>query len=197
MSDATETEAVGSARYRGMLQRLLPRGLVWNLEPDSVLGRLLEGHGAEHWRVEQRGLALLREADPRTTVEMLEDWERVVGLPDPCTGALEGLAQRRAAIAARLGALGAQTPAFYVSLAAALGYTITITEFDMFTVGMTVGLPLNGLAWQVNAPATTVSFATVGQSVAGDPLATWGNLLLECVLERAKPAHTVVLFSYS
>lgn len=187
--------------YRDQLHALLPRGRVWTSDAESNLGRLLAAWGAEFATAEERAGALLAELDPRTTVEMIADWERMVGLPDPCTGSLDGLAQRRAAVFARLAELGAQTPAYYVSLAAALGYTVTISEFDAFTVGMTVGLPLYGsdwqFAWQVNAPANSVSYFAVGQNVAGDPLATWGNVLLECVFQRAKPAHTVVLFAYA
>lgn len=195
------TDAARIAAHRDMRLALLPPGRAWNREPDSNMAKLLEAWAAEDAEVEARAAALLEELDPRTTVEMLLDWETMVGLPDPCTGPLTSLAQRRAAVLARLAELGGQTPAYYVSLAAALGYTVTITEFEAFTVGMTVGLPLYGtdweFAWQVNAPASTVSFFAVGENVAGDPLATWGNVLLECVLERAKPAHTVVLFTYS
>ena len=33
-------------------------------------------------------------------------------------------------------------------------------------------------------------------SVAGEPLRSWGNNLLECTMERIKPAHTVLIFAY-
>lgn len=191
----------GAARYRGMLQKLMPPGMAWPRLAGTVLGRLLEGLGVELWRVEDRARALLREADPRTTAELLADWERVAGLPDPCTGPLNSLAARRAALAARLGGLGGQSRAFFIALAASLGYTITITEFDAFQVGLPVGQPLNGedweFAWQVNAPEVSVRDFRVGAAVAGDALRDWGNDLLECAIERAKPAHTTVIFAYA
>lgn len=187
--------------YRDLLLGLLPPGRAWNRQPDSVTARLLEAWAAEGAEVEDRAGDLLIELDPRTTVEMLVEWESMTGLPDDCTGQLDNLAQRRAAVLARLAALGGQTSAFYVSLAASLGYEITITEFTAFTAGMVCGLPLYGedwnFAWQVNAAQTTVSYFGAGGNVAGDPLASWGNLLLECVLERAKPAHTIILFAYT
>ena len=50
-------------------------------------------------------------------------------------------------------------------------------------------------AWAVNATSTTVNELTVDDTV-DDPLAYWGNAILECVLERIKPAHTYVVFAY-
>lgn len=204
MADASspDTEAsAGAARIRRMLQKLLPRGLAWPRLSGTVLGRLLEGMGVEIWRVEQRALELLREADPRTTAELLADWERVAGLPDPCTGPLESASARRAALVARLGSLGGQSRAFFIGLAASLGYTVTLAEFDAFQAGLPVGQPLNGedweYAWQVNAPGVSVRDFQVGLGVAGDALRDWGNELLECAFARAKPAHTVVIFAYS
>ena len=51
-------------------------------------------------------------------------------------------------------------------------------------------------AWQVNAALNTVTDITVDSTVE-DPLAVWGNALLECVIKRLKPAQTTVLFSYT
>lgn len=187
--------------YREMLLALLPPGRVWNRQPGSVLARLFEAFGVELAQVEERGNELIAECDPRTTAELLTDWERVLGLPDPCTGPLDSLTLRRNAILLRLGELGGQSINFYVGLAARLGIEITIEEFDAFQVGLPVGQPLNGedweFAWQVNAPEVTVTPFTVGANAAGDPLASWGNELLECAFERAKPAHTVVIFAYA
>ena len=79
-------------------------------------------------------------------------------------------------------------------------YAITITEFQIHTVEDDVEHPLYDIAWafvwQVNAVLNTITEITVEDSVE-DPLASWGNALLECVINRLKPAHTDVLFSYS
>lgn len=187
--------------YREMLLALLPPGRAWNRQPDSVLAKLFEALGVELAQVEQRGEELIAECDPRTTAELLTDWERMLGLPDECTGPLDSLTLRRNAILIRLAEIGGQSISYFVALAARLGIPITITEFDAFQIGLPVGLPLNGVDWefafQVNAPAVTVTPFTVGASGAGDPLATWGNELLECAIERAKPAHTIPIFAYA
>jgi uncharacterized protein YmfQ (DUF2313 family) len=76
---------VNAADYRQQLAALLPTGPALPREPGSVLMRLLEPPAAELARIELRAIALLDEADPRVTAEMLVDWERAFGLPDDCS----------------------------------------------------------------------------------------------------------------
>ena len=185
--------------YLTQLQNLLPKGVVWNKEEGSTLTSLLAGLAKEFFNVDKRTEDLLREADPSRALEMLADWERAVGLPDPCTGPLNTLAARRAAVVARLRSQGGQSRAFFIALAETLGYSITITEYKPFVAGSNAGETLsNGdwkHAWKVTAPETTVRKFRAGDG-AGERLARWGNQELECAIERAKPAHTQVIFAY-
>jgi uncharacterized protein YmfQ (DUF2313 family) len=189
--------------YLHQLQALLPPGPAWTRDDDAALTHLFAALAVELARVDGRAWRLIEEADPRTTAELFADWERVAGLPDACTAAFGGtqtLAQRRSALVGRLATQGGQSPAYFIGIAAALGYAITITEFNAFTVGSCVSESINGqawnFAWQVNAALATVQPFLVDSSV-GDPLAAWGNALLECVIRRFAPAHTTVLFSYT
>lgn len=189
--------------YLRQLQALLPPGPAWPQDDDAPSTRLLAGLAAELARVDGRTRLLAEEADPRTASELFADWERVAGLPDACAVAFGGPQtsdQRRAALVGRLTTLGGQSRAYFIGLAAALGYAITITEFHEHTVDDDVDHPLMGedwnFAWQVNAALDTVHELTVDDTV-DDPLAWWGNALLECVIERVAPAHTIVLFSYT
>lgn len=188
--------------YREALQALLPPGAAWTREADAVLTALLDALAQELARVDVRADGLFDEADPRTTAELLADWERVAGLPDSCVTTTQTTAERRATLVGKLTGLGGQSRQYFIDLAAALGYTVTITEHGPFRVGQNaVGDPLNGdswqFAWTLNAPATTVREFAVGGSAVGDALRSWGNTLLECAIRRFSPAHTTVLFSYS
>lgn len=192
-----------AADYLAQLQALLPPGPAWPKDDDATLTRLLGALAAELARVDGRAQQLVEEADPRTVAELFSDWERVAGLPDACAQAFGGdqtMAQRRAALVGRLTTLGGQSPAYYIGVAAALGYAITITEFRAHTVNDDVEYPLFDeswtFAWQVNAALSTLTEITV-ESTVEDPIAAWGNSLLECVINRLKPAHTTVLFSYT
>lgn len=172
---------VGS--YARQLRALFPRGAAWRTDKDAKLTLFIAAMAGEFYRIHQRVEALLREMNPRTTVEMLADWEEALGLPDPCVTDAQTEQQRRTAILLKLTTIGAQNKQFYIDLAARLGFEITITEPDTLT-------------WQVNAPETTISYFRVSESGAGDPLRSWGNKVLECAIEHRAPAHTVLQFAY-
>ncbi len=188
-------------KYLGLLQNLLPAGIAWTREKDSVLTALLEGLAVEPARVDDRALDLIDEADPRTTFELLTDWEQTCGLPDECTEAAETLQQRREAVVGKLTAIGGQTAEYFIEVAAQIGYLVTIDEFRPFRAGSsTAGDPLtNGdwqFTWRVNAPEVTTWPFKVGQSTVGEPLRKWGNEKLECAINRLRPAHTHVIYAY-
>ena len=188
-----------AAHYLDDLKALLPPGIAWPRDggtQDDVLGALAE----ELARVDARAADLLEEADPRTTAELLPDWERAFGLPDPCVDLPDTYGERIVALVEKMSRIGGQSPTYFIALAARLGFTVTITEFDPFTVEDTVEDTITGqdwqFAWQVNAPPETVTAFTVDGYVT-EPLADWGNVRLECAIARLKPAHTTVLFAYA
>jgi uncharacterized protein YmfQ (DUF2313 family) len=186
--------------YLRQLQALLPPGAAWPREDGATLTQTLWALAEEFARVDGRAAVLLDEADPRTTFELLIDWERAFGLPAPCMDDVsQTLQQRRNALVAQVTGIGDQSRQYFIDLAASAGFTITITEFRPFTVGSRVNDPIYNeiwrFAWQVNAPQTAVEQFTVLSGV-GEGLQSWGNELLECLISRLKPAHTKVLFAY-
>lgn len=193
--------ALTAENYLQQLQSLLLRGKAWTREAGTNMTSLLAGIAEEFARTDARVDQLLNEADPRSTNEMLADWERVADLPDPCANELGNTVDlRRTLLTFKLTNIGGQNKQFYVELAARLGYTVTITEFKKHTVGQRVNDPLNGIAWvftwRINAAINTVRKANVGSRV-NEPLAIWGNEILECNISRLKPAHTHVQFAYT
>jgi uncharacterized protein YmfQ (DUF2313 family) len=132
----------------------------------------------------------------------LSEWERLLKLPDPCLiGESLTVRQRVQAVVSKLQSRGGQSRAFFIGLAKALGYNITITTFRPARVGLSkINDPLCGgewvFTWRVNAPAVTINHAAVGISGAGDPLASWGNKVLECRFSQLQPAEGILLFGY-
>jgi uncharacterized protein YmfQ (DUF2313 family) len=193
---------MSSAQYRDQLIALQPPGAALPVEPDSRWGRLLHALAEELARLDARAEDLRAEADPRTTSELLIDWERLAGLPDVCSLADETAEERRGAVHARIVSIGGQRAQYYIDIASALGFTVTVHEFRPFKAGLSqAGDPLtNGdwaWAWEVRAAGVTAQFFRAGLSQAGDPLRLWGReALLECAIARYAPAHTHVLFSY-
>ncbi len=191
-----------AADYRAQLQALLPQGPAWPREEDATLTKFLAGLAEELARVDARAQVLIEEADPRTTLELLPDWERVAGLPDTCTVQPDTLQERRAALVAKLTALGGASRQYFIDVAAALGFAITITELGPFLAGHSAAGDAAGSeawrpVWRVNAAEFTITSFAAGISAAGEPLRDWGNEILECVLRRLKPAHTEIEFFYS
>ncbi|WP_188260880.1 YmfQ family protein [Azospirillum tabaci] len=184
--------------YYGLLLGLRPTGPAWPSD-DPLLQAIADGLA----RVHNRALGLLDEADSRTTLEMLPAWERNAGLPDACTGPAVGLAERRRRLAAQITARGGQSRAFFIGLAASMGYPgCTITEFAAFTCGSACSAALNTAdvgwphAWRLNVPVRAGAYTFTATSGCDEALRAWGSAVLECVVRRAAPAHTVALFGY-
>lgn len=190
------------ADYLSHLQALLPPGAAWPREPDAVLTRVLAAEATGLTRAHNRALDLLDEADPRTTVELLAEWERLCGLPDACTaGAALTLAERRAAVVGRLTARGGQSRRYFVGLAAATGYPgATVTEFPAFRVGSPCTAALHGEAWRhvwrLNVPDDGGLRRFTTGTACTDALRAWGRPVLECAVRRVQPAHGLLRFGY-
>jgi uncharacterized protein YmfQ (DUF2313 family) len=183
------------------LQALMPRGLAWPRDPSSVMAQVMGCLTPTFARHLQRNNALLVDAFPATAVELLPEWEAALGLPDPCAGPAPTLQARQAQVVARFAGSGGQSIPYITNYAAALGYTITVTEFTPFRVGQqAMGSPLGtqdwAFTWQANAPLLTVIYFRAGESAADEPLETFGNKVLECELEAIKPAHTILNMAY-
>lgn len=123
--------------YGDAFLSLLPQGQAWPKYPGTTLDLACRGL-AEYWGfVDSRAADLLeRESDPRYTIELLPDWERNWGLPDPCYTAPQTIGERQLALIMRMTMVGSQSRQFFIDVAAMLGYTITISEYRPFVVGM-------------------------------------------------------------
>jgi len=188
-------------QYREQLRSLLPPGRALDDYGAGTITQLLDGMSQEFARVDASACNLIDESLPDSTVQLLPDWERVCALPDDCTPTGQTISQRQQAVVARF--LGNGTPSipYLTGLAAQLGYTVTIVRRHPFQCGMTCGSPLGSFdwnfVWEVHAALYTVNYFLAGQGHAGEPLASWQNNVLECVMRQHAPAHTIVNFIYT
>jgi uncharacterized protein YmfQ (DUF2313 family) len=182
--------------YAQAFAALLPRGVAWPRDPDTVL-MLLVAALAQVWGyVDGRAADLLEiEGDPRTADTMLEDWERNSGLPDPCMGGtVTDLTKRRALLSLRMlaphrgnyGDINGQSRAWFKEIGTLLGYSITIEERKPVVCGIS---NCGDWQWQIGSPGVrawwTVHTRTGAQA-----------LDLECLIRRYKPGHSHADFSY-
>lgn len=209
--------------YGTAFEALLPQGQAWPKYPGTTLDLACRGL-AEYWGfVDGRAADLLEtESDPRATTELLPDWERNWGLPDPCmTDPPTGLEERREALVAKMTMLGAQSRQFFVDIAAAYGYTITITEYAPYMTGVSrcgdtrgldpdpmtpttdyrwmLGEPEIRYYWTVHVNGKSFIYFHCNSSQCGiDRLLKIGIAAdLECILNKLQPAHTRIVYDYS
>jgi len=195
---------MNSGDYLALLQAMLPSGPALATDPAANLTALLQAWADVLAPVDQAMNALYDEADPRTAMALLPDWERIAGLPDPAVGgATQSIAERRAWLATRLTGVGGQSIAYFIGLAASLGAAITITEFHPFGCGLgqTGRDQIDGagaifMAWQVNMPSPPVYLFQTGLSQCGDPLGYARTGVIEALFARYKPVQTTLIFHY-
>lgn len=189
--------------YQHQLVQLPPPGAAWPRDSVSVLASLLGAFGDPLSRVEERLAQLIAEYDPRTTYELLVEWEMALGLPDACAEPAASLDARRALIWRKLAYAAGQTPSFYIALAASIGFEIEIHEFDPdvddYDPSLTAAIAGGRwrYVWRVHVlNAGDFSYARIGDPVGVRLVEGDAAIGLECILTAAKPAHTHVIFSY-
>jgi len=188
--------------YAAALAALKPAGTAWPQDPDATQTAVETALARTPARLDARATYLLTDAFPADAYELLPEWEATLGLPDPCAGPAPTIQQRQAQVLARLTATGGQSIPYFIAFAAALGFEVTVTEYAVARADfMLADDPVNGdawaYAWTINAPAGATFEFAADISAADEPLAAWGNAVLECEIARYAPAETVPLFAYA
>ena len=197
--------AVSASEYVGMLKELLPHGVAWPRgDSTSLYALMFEVWGAELARVDARARALITEDDPRFAIETFQEWLDEWGLPDDCIRAWSDAndSTLRKLLLWKIQTVGSQNWQFFADLAAMFGYVITIDEFNRHSVRSRTSDVLSEEmwphTWRVNVLAAQGSAMTYHE-VTGDakePLAWWGDSLIECLIKRYAPAHCTLIFAY-
>jgi len=212
--------------YASSLADLLPQGPAWPRYIDSVLMRVIYGL-AQYWGfVDGRAADLLeRESDPRKTTELLPDWERNWGLPDPCFTTDQTIDARRRMLIWKMTLMGGQSREFFTAVSELFGITISIKEFSPFQVGVSqcgdtrgmilwndnpgthpevtdyrwqLGPPEMRFYWTAHATDALLQWFRCGSGQCGvDPhLRITLPQDMDCILRRWMPAHTQLVFDF-
>lgn len=192
------TTRLGSVKEA--FRKYFPQGFAWEGEKFK---QVVDAFAVEFWRAQGRfDDFLCRESDPKQTLELIEDWEKMLGIPDECTVPGTTIEERRAQICQKLVATGGSSFEYYEQIAAALGFEVTVSDYKPFVAGSLTGDKLTNdpiwtHRWLVTAPADTFTVFKAGREKCGDKLVEVGNETLQCTFEKLKPAHTEVLFSFT
>lgn len=177
--------------------------LLFPLELVGVYEQDIELEGIHLDKSESDAQELLAEMFPDGANELLPDWERVCGL---VPAADEPLQARRNAVLRQLRSRGGLSRAYFIALAANMGFTITIQELQPFMAGIgssgdIVYLPRVIFIWQISTPGRSPAYSFIsGQSASGERLLWWSvtyQPALETIFQKLKPAHTAVIFNYT
>lgn len=154
----------------------------------STFGLLLSCFAAELERIQQRATDLQRERIPGLSSELLAEWENDLGLPDPCTGPLSDLTERRAAVMAKaFQEYATVTANFLIDYAATLGFVVEVEETASSNQPRRIGVARMG----VERIGGLLSHGLVVVRV----ISGTGNLdQLQCTFQRIKPAHVVLIW---
>lgn len=189
--------------YAQQLTALLPPGPAWEAELQPQLHALLGAVAQEFGRIDARSAQLMREAFLATFHEALGDWEQTLNLPDECMGASGTVAERKAMVRMRLVEQGRQTPAYYVQLAARMGYrNASVQELRAPRFGSSrFGRDRFGtwdaqFMWILHAGERLAGGSRFGLSAWGERFGSNPSDALVCVIRRAAPAHTLEFVNF-
>lgn len=169
--------------YAAAFRALMPRGRAWPEDPQSVMMQVLAALSTVYALSDSAAIALLVDAFPVGTSDLLPEWEETLGLPDPCAGDAPTTAQRQAAVHARFIQGGGLSAERYIEFASALGFSIAIAGYATFRAGRAhAGEPVAGDDW---AYAWSVTVTADRNALGLD--------VLRCELEAIKPAATAIL----
>lgn len=139
-----------------------------------------------------------REVDITRTVELLEEWEATVGIPDDCFDTNTTIEIRRQQVLIKLAALGVQTEQDFKDLALLFGIVIEIDsgiKFNTFTLTLPVIFFETAKAARFTMVVTyfvqqTSRFPYTFDFVFGD-----GTIpIIECLFRKLVPANVDLFF---
>lgn len=197
---------------RGAVVSLAPRGAAWGTD-ESGDGKgaspfqlaYWEAVGAAFGNLFRLAFISASQSHPSGITVALEEWEAELGLPDPCFAGNSSTEARIKAVRMKYAALGGSSPAYFICLARAAGYEISIEEPDGFECDAsecdgpdyvtTIDLRTFWIVTPVGVQETW--FRPDEGECDSDPLEGFEPMTdLECLLKSVAPMHTRLIFNY-
>lgn len=180
-----------AADYLGAMQALMPRGAIWSRDPSTVQAKVLAGLTKSYEVQNARANYLLVDGFPRTTNELLPEWEASLGLPSSAAGPAPALLARQALVVARfVGAGGVSIPCF-TRYAGLLGFGVAVQGHAPFRCGQ------SRCGHTVGAPEQMYVLTIVTPGATATPFGAYGPAVLQSELLRIAPPYAVLNFLFS
>lgn len=190
----------------------LPQGIAWECfrRAGKVAFRLISAFGEAYEDAWKALCRLATELDPRTTTELIGEWERAVSLPDPCLPKYQTIEDRRKWVMWRLDKRRYSTAEDWKYLASLFGLSISITpgwyvqkpalypaeypkRYDLFP-------KLGRFRVYINVNNGACRGYAYGSDIGGQgyPI-PYGCIdanydAFKCLINRVKPAHVTIIW---
>lgn len=194
------------ARSRGRDGGTLPVELPGYFGPvggGSPLRQILTAWADEFARLDARVQDLIAESDPRNAAELLSDYERALGLPNPCQYENRStVAQRREAVVAMFRERGGVTLERLKKIAESVGADVEIFEedhdahFGIAEMGVDLFATENFSSVVIREAGQIVIDARFSTTHFSERYKEFGNLILECLMPQYIRADRAIRFEY-
>lgn len=168
---------------------------------DSTLRKILIGLASEWLNFRDKINEVSNQYNPKTTTQLIQEWEEFVGIPDSCIPIASTIEQRRLNVLLKLAGINATTENQFKKVAEILGYNIQVSN-GVSTSTFPLTLPFL-LISEASAPYTIVITLPSSLQPSGFPLTFPFTLtaqqpaILNCLFDKLKPANTQLFFRYS
>lgn len=182
-----------AADYLAALQALMPRGRVWSRDPSTVQTKVLAGLTKSYEAQNARSNNLLSDAFPRTSVELLPEWEATLGLPALAAGPAPSVLARQTLVVARFVGVGGQSIPSFSNYATLLGFAVTFTRHAPFRCGQSRSGQALGAPEQIYA----LTASTSRGAATASPYGAYGPAVLQAEMQRIAPPFAVLNYLFT
>jgi uncharacterized protein YmfQ (DUF2313 family) len=166
------------------------------------LRKFLTGVATELWRIHKSMNDASNDYNINNTINFIEDWERVVGIPDNCfvnTGTLD---ERRTNVLIKLASLSVQTEADFIAVAALFGFAVEIVH--PVDVGTYFPLTFPAIFFGGDLDRRFTLIVKLDSSLFPDrfpmifpfSFSVDTVTIMECLFQKLKPANVDLLFLF-
>ncbi len=154
-----------------------------------LLARLLSCFGAEMAYAESEAWRLINQTDPGVATDTLEDWERVLGLPEDCFAdqVLTEEERQRQAHTKLFAEYEVTDLDFYLDYATELGFDITIVQIPIEYSPRIMGVARMSVERMGGRGGFSILEITINSG-------TSDNAFLKCAFSKAKQAHVIIIY---
>lgn len=185
-------------QWSNSIMQQMPIGVIWQRETSLDLYKYVAGYAPRLEAAEISADGLLLEMRPMTTLQMLQEWEGYLALPE-CSTANQTIESRRAAVVEKYYRKGGLQPLNIEKLAADLGFDIEVQELYPHHILRGCNYPLYEEKYRhvlrIYVKGITQAYATCVDDCL-TPLVLQTAAILECTLNRFKMAGKYYEYYY-